>query len=81
MNGFKPRVETFCSRLGTSRELMVTTFSAMRVASVMINCPMKWDWILLAFWALVRKTRSLTAKLCTQAIWSKYTLLTLVAFM
>uniref|UniRef100_A0A915L5Y0 Uncharacterized protein n=1 Tax=Romanomermis culicivorax TaxID=13658 RepID=A0A915L5Y0_ROMCU len=51
-NGLRPT--------GCIRESMVTTFSAMRDASMMIKGPMKSGWILFTFPLLVKRTRSLT---------------------
>uniref|UniRef100_A0A915IGX4 Uncharacterized protein n=1 Tax=Romanomermis culicivorax TaxID=13658 RepID=A0A915IGX4_ROMCU len=64
-----------CGRPGASIELMVTTFSAARDASVMRKGPMKWGWILFALRVLVKRTRSLTAKSRFGALQSKYSLL------
>uniref|UniRef100_A0A915I2J4 Uncharacterized protein n=1 Tax=Romanomermis culicivorax TaxID=13658 RepID=A0A915I2J4_ROMCU len=68
-----------CSWLGASRESMVMTFSAARDASVIRKGPMKSGWILFAFRVLVKRTRSLTAKLRVPALRLKYSLLTAAA--
>uniref|UniRef100_A0A915JWD6 Uncharacterized protein n=1 Tax=Romanomermis culicivorax TaxID=13658 RepID=A0A915JWD6_ROMCU len=72
-------METVCGQPGASSESMVTTFSAAREASVIRKGPMKSGWILLALGVLVRRTRSLTAKLRFRALRSKYSLLTAAA--